>query len=83
MFYIENFLIQRQYFEVINNQDLMNTIKKFVINFNSEFNPVCHIIAKKLFFTLFNFFKFNIIPKKAFITYNSDITEYDSETFLQ
>ena len=83
MFYIENFLIQRQYFEIINNQDLMDTIKKFVINFNSEFNPVCHIIAKKLFFTLFNFFKYNIVLKKTFLTYNSDITEYDSETFLQ
>ena len=83
MFFIENFLIQRQCFDVINNQQLMDTIKKFVVNFNREFNPICSIIAKKLFSTLFNFFKYNTIPKKIFITYNSDITEYDDETFLQ
>ena len=83
MFFIENFLIQKQCFEVINNQKLMDTIKKFVVNFNREFNPICCIIAKKLFSTLFNFFKYNTIPKKTFITYNSDITDYDDETFLQ
>ena len=83
MFFIENFLKQKQCFDVINNQQLMDTIKKFVVNFNREFNPICSIIAKKLFSTLFNFFKYNTIPKKTFITYNSDITEYDEETFLQ
>ena len=83
MYFIENFLIQRECFDVINNPKLMETIKKFVVNFNREFNPICSIIAKKLFSTLFNFFKYNIIPKKTFITYNSDITEYDDETFLQ
>ena len=83
MFFIENFLIKKQCFEVIINQQLMETIKKFVLNFNREFSPICCIIAKKLFGILFNFFKSNIIPKKTFITYNSDITEYDEETFLQ
>ena len=83
MYFIENYLIQKECFDVINNQKLMETIKKFVVNFNREFNPICSIIAKKLFITLFNFFKYNIIPKKTFITYNSDITEYDDETFLQ
>ena len=83
MFFIENFLIKKKCFEVINNKNLMDTIKKFVINFNREFNPICSIISKKLYVTLLNFFKYNIIPKKTFITYNSDITEYDNETFLQ
>ena len=83
MYFIENFLIQKECYDVINNPKLMETIKKFVVNFNREFNPICSIIAKKLFSTLFNFFKYNIIPKKTFITYNSDITEYDDETFLQ
>ena len=83
MFFIENFLIKKKCFEVINNKNLMNTIKKFVFNFNREFNPICSIISKKLYVTLLNFFKYNIIPKKTFITYNSDITEYDNETFLQ
>ena len=83
MFFIENYLKQKEFYDIINNQELMDTIKKFVVNFNREFNPICSIIAKKLFSTLFIFFKYNIIPKKTFITYNSDITEYNSETFLQ
>ena len=83
MFFIENYLKQKECYDIINNQELMDTIKKFVVNFNREFNPICSIIAKKLFSTLFLFFKYNIIPKKTFITYNSDITEYNSETFLQ
>ncbi len=83
MFFIENYLKQKEFYDIINNQELMDTIKKFVVNFNREFNPICSIIAKKLFSTLFIFFKYNIIPKKTFITYNSDITEYDNETFLQ
>jgi hypothetical protein len=83
IFFIENYLKRKQCYDVIKNKDLMDTIKKFVVNFNREFNPICSIIAKKLFSTLFLFFKFNIIPKKTFITYNSDINEFDSETFLQ
>ena len=83
MYFIENFLIKKQFIEVINNKELIDTIKKFVINFNREYNPVSCVIAKKLFSTLFNFFRFNIIPKKSIITHNSDITEFDKETFLQ
>ena len=83
MFFIENYLKQKEFYDIINNQELMDTIKKFVVNFNREFNPICSIIAKKLFSTLFIFFKYKIIFKKTFITYNSDITEYNSETFLQ
>ena len=83
MYYIENFLIKKKCFDVINNQDLIATIKKFVINFNREFNPVSCVIAKMLFSTLFNFFKFNLIPKKSIITYNSDIMEYNNENFLK
>ena len=83
IFFIENYLKKKKCYDVINNKELMYTIQKFVVNFNREFNPICSIIAKKLFSTLFKFFRYNIIPKKTFITYNSDITEYDNETFLQ
>lgn len=60
----------------------MLTVKKFIMNFNREFNPICSVMAKQLFYTLFEFIFDGSFPKKTFVTYNSDETEYDKETFL-
>lgn len=82
MYYIENFFISKKFRELLKNEELMNIIKKFIINFNKEFNPICSVMAKQLFYTLFELFLNGVYPKKSFVTYNSDTTEYDKETFL-
>jgi hypothetical protein len=83
MFFIENYLMKNNFYNYKNNQNLSDLIKKFLINYNREFNPVCSLFAKIIVIALFNFFQLNIIPSSSFLIYNSEDNEYDKELFFK
>ena len=62
---------RKKYF--LNNQYLKDNLRNLIINFNKELNPVCSIMAKKIFDILFEVFKDKVFPKEIMITYSSDI----------
>lgn len=83
IFFIENYLKQRRKNSFLNNQYLKETIRNLILNFNRELNPVCAVMAKKVFETLFGIFKDKIFPKEIMITYNSDnLEDFDYNSFL-
>ena len=49
IFFIENYLKKKRKNNFLNNQYLKDTLRNLIINFNRELNPVCSIMAKKIF----------------------------------
>ena len=83
IFFIENYLKQKRKITFLNNKYLKDTLRNLIINFNRELNPVCSIMAKKIFDVLFKVFKDKIFPKEIMITYNSDnLEDFDYNSFL-
>ena len=83
IFFIENYLKQKRKTSFLNNQYLKDSLRNLIINFNRELNPVCSIMAKKIFDILFHIFKDKIFPKDMMITYNSDnLEDFDYNSFL-
>ena len=83
IFFIENYLKQRRKTNFLNNQNMKETLRNLILNFNRELNPVCSIMAKKVFDTLFEIFKDKIYPKEIMITYSSDnLEEFDYNSFI-
>jgi ubiquitin-like 1-activating enzyme E1 A len=83
IFFIENYLKQKRKITFLNNQYLKDSLRNLIINFNRELNPVCSIMAKKIFIILFKVFKDKIFPKEIMITYNSDnLEDFDYNSFL-
>ena len=81
--FIENYLKQRRKKAFMNNQYLKDTLRNLILNFNRELNPVCSIMAKKIFEILFGIFKDKQFPKEMMITYTSDnLEEFDYNSFI-
>lgn len=72
MYFIENYLENRNKNEILKNEHFINALRNLIINFNRELNPVCSTMAKKIFEILFILFRDKIFPKELMITYNSD-----------
>ena len=83
IFFIENYLKKKRKNNFLNNQYLNETLRNLIINFNRELNPVCSIMAKKIFDILFAIFKDKVFPKEIMITYNSDnLGDFDYNNFI-
>ena len=83
IFFIENYLKQRRKNTFLNNQYLKETLRNLILNFNRELNPVCSVMAKKVFETLFGIFKDKIFTKEIMITYTSEnLEDFDYNSFL-
>ena len=83
IFFIENYLKQRRKNNFLNNQLLKETLRNLILNFNRELNPVCSVMAKKIFEALFEIFKDKKYPKEIMIAYSSDnLEEFDYNSFI-
>ena len=83
IFFIENYLKKKGKNNFLNNQYLKDTLRNLIINFNRELNPVCSIMAKKIFDILFEVFKDKVFPKEIMITYSSDnLEDFDYNNFI-
>ncbi len=83
IFFIENYLKQRRKTSFLNNAYLKEILRNLILNFNSELNPVCSIMAKKVFEILFEIFKDKVFPKEIMITYNSNnLEDFDYNSFI-
>ena len=83
IFFIENYLKKKRKNNFLNNQNLKDTLRNLIINFNRELNPVCSIMAKKIFDILFAIFKDKVYPKEIMITYCSDnLEDFDYNNFI-
>ena len=83
IFFIDNFLKKKRKINFLKDQYLKETLRNFIINFNRELNPVCAIMAKKIFDILFGIFKNRVFPKELMITYNSDnLEDFDYTNFI-
>ena len=83
IFFIENYLKQRRKISFLKNIYLKKTLRNLILNFNRELNPVCSVMAKKVFETLFEIFKDKNFPKEIMITYSSDnLEDFDYNSFL-
>ena len=83
IFFIENYLKQRRKTNFLNNQFLKETLRNLILNFNRELNPVCSVMAKKVFEILFEIFKDKKFPKEIMITYSSEnLEEFDYNSFI-
>ena len=83
IFFIENYLKQRRKNNFLNNQLLKETLRNLILNFNRELNPVCSVMAKKIFEALFQIFKDKKYPKEIMIAYCSDnLKEFDYNSFI-
>ena len=83
IFFIENYLKKKRKNNFLNNQYLKDTLRNLIINFNRELNPVCSIMAKKIFDILFEVFKDKVFPKEIMITYSSDnLEDFDYNNFI-
>ena len=83
MFFIEGYLKKKKLSHILENTNLLDTFRKFIINFNRELNPICFIMAKKIFNVVFETFLSGNFPKEIMITYNSDnLDEFDYNSFI-
>ena len=83
MFFIEGYLKKKKLTHILENTSLLDTFRKFIINFNRELNPICFIMAKKIFNIVFETFLNGNFPKEIMITYNSDnLDEFDYNSFI-
>ena len=83
MFFIESYLKKKKLNHILENTNLLDTFRRFIINFNRELNPTCFIMAKKIFNIVFETFLNGNFPKEIMITYNSDyFDEFDYNSFI-
>ena len=72
MYFIENYLKNREKNGILYNEYFKSSLRNLIINFNRELNPICSTIAKKIFDILFIIFRDKKYPKELMVTYNSD-----------
>ena len=62
--------------------EIMTFVKKFIVNFNKEFNPLSSLISEKVTNEIYNYITKKSIPKIGIITYDSDVESFDYNNFL-
>lgn len=82
IFYIENYMKIHRIKSVQKNTEFMNTVKKFIINFNKEFNPICVMMGEIVSKEIFDFIIESNLPKPGITTYNSEKEDFDYASFL-
>ena len=83
MYFIENYLKNREKNGILYNEYFKSSLRNLIINFNRELNPICSTIAKKIFDILFIIFRDKKYPKELMVTYNSDsLQEFQYNEFF-
>ena len=83
MYFIENYLKGKGKDDILDNEYFKNALRNLIINFNRELNPMCSIVAKKIFDILFIIFRDKKYPKDIMITYNSEsLQEFKTNDFF-
>ena len=82
IFYIENYFKLNRIHLGNNKTNLMNVLKKLIVNYNKEFNPLCVMMGEIVANQIYNYLTDQELPKTNIVTYNSEIEPFDYMTFL-
>jgi molybdopterin/thiamine biosynthesis adenylyltransferase len=80
--FIENYLRKMGFNSMVDNKELKDYLRKFLINFNQEFNPICSMLANIVSNEIYNFVIDKELPKINITCYNSEIQKFDYNSFL-
>lgn len=82
LFYIENYFKLNKINLGQNKTKLMDILKKLIVNYNKEFNPICVMMGELVSSQIYNYIVNNSLPQTNIVTYNSEIESFDYLTFL-
>lgn len=82
LFYIENYFKLSKINLGQNKAKLMDILKKLIVNYNKEFNPICVMMGELVSSQIYNYIVSNSLPQTNIVTYNSEIESFDYLTFL-
>ena len=68
---------------IYKDNEIMSLLKKYIINFNNEFNPLCSMISENVTNEIYEYITKKKLPKVGFVTYDSDANEFDYTNFLE